>query len=59
MCEQESFTSLLLSWPHWQFELLVGFLETIAIDVLALGLAWPFVRKHWNHHRARDAAEGK
>jgi len=42
---------------HWEFELLVGFLEMIVFDGLVIGIFWPIIRKHWQHHLARDKAD--
>jgi hypothetical protein len=50
----ETFSSLLRDRAHWEFELLVGFLEMIVFDGLVIGIFWPILRKHWRHHLARD-----
>jgi hypothetical protein len=50
----ETFSSLLRDRAHWEFELLVGFLEMLVFDGIVLGLCWPFIRKHWQHHVDRD-----
>ena len=55
----ETFGTLLRDPAHWGFELLVGFIETLVFDGLLLGLFWPFARKHWRHHIARDHAEAE
>lgn len=51
--ESETFWSLLRNAAHWEFELFLMLL----FDGLILGLAWPFLRKHWAHHTARDRQE--
>ena len=53
----ETFNSLLHDRAHWEFELLVGFIEMLVLDGLIIGLCWPFVRKHWQHHVDRDEIE--
>lgn len=54
----ETFLSLLHNRAHWGFELFVGLIETLVIDGVLLGLVWPFLRKHWAHHKNRDQQEG-
>jgi hypothetical protein len=49
----ETFWTLLGDPAHWMFELFLMLL----FDGLIVGLCWPFVRKHWQHHVARDRAE--
>lgn len=46
----ESLWDLLRSAAHWEFELLL----MVVFDGIILGLCWPFLRKHWLHHVARD-----
>lgn len=46
----ETFSDLLRDPAHWEFELLVGFIEMIIFDFLILGVAW----KHIKHHLDRD-----
>jgi hypothetical protein len=46
----ESLWDLLRSAAHWEFELLL----MVVFDGIILGLCWPFLRKHWLHHLARD-----
>lgn len=53
----ETFSGLLRDSAHWEFELLVGFLEMLVFDGLVIGLCWPFIRKHWQHHLDRDREE--
>lgn len=36
----ETFWTLLQDPAHWEFELFVGLVETIIIDVLLIGLGW-------------------
>jgi hypothetical protein len=52
--EQETFWTLLHNKAHWEFELF----STLIFDLVLGSLVWPFVRKHWNHHRSRDKKEG-
>jgi len=54
----ETFWSLLHDSAHWEFELLVGFIEMVVFDGLVLGLCWPFIQKHMKHHFDRDKREG-
>jgi hypothetical protein len=49
----ETFWTLLRDPAHWEFE---GFLMLV-FDVLIAGIAWPFLRKHWQHHLDRDRRE--
>lgn len=49
----ETFWNLLRDSAHWEFEIFLNLL----FDGIVAGLAWPFVRKHWAHHIARDRAE--
>jgi len=59
MIEQpETFWTLLHNGAHWQFELFVGLVETLVIDVFIGLLAWPWIKKHWKHHKDRDIKEG-
>lgn len=53
MIESETFLSLLRDRAHWEFEIFV----TFVVDGLVLGIFWPFLWKHWNHHRNRDARD--
>lgn len=46
----ETFWTLLHDAAHWEFEIFLMLL----FDGLLFGLLWPFVRKHWSHHVARD-----
>ena len=55
--ETETFRTLLHDKAHWEFELFVGFLEMLVFDGLVGMLAWPFIRKHWQHHLDRDRKE--
>ena len=50
----ETFSSLLRDKAHWEFELFVGFVEMVVFDLLIGVLLWPFLKKHWDHHIARD-----
>jgi hypothetical protein len=49
----ESFGELVRSPGHWEFEIFL----MVLFDGLIAGLVFPFVRKHWKHHIARDQAE--
>ena len=53
MIEHETFRTLLFDVAHWEFEIFV----TLVFDGLVLGLLWPFIRRHWNHHLNRDARD--
>ncbi len=44
------FFQLLRNPAHWAFEIFV----TVLVEGLILGLCWPFLRKHYLHHKARD-----
>ena len=50
----ETFWTLLHDKAHWEFEL---FLIAVFDGVIG-AILWPFIRKHWNHHIARDKQEG-
>ena len=50
----ETFMSLLHDPAHWGFELFL----MLIFDVIIGGLAWPFIKRHWNHHVERDEREG-
>jgi len=54
MYVDETFMSLLHDKAHWEFELFL----MLIVDVILCGLLWPFVRKHWKHHIARDKQAG-
>ena len=49
----ETFWTLLRNAAHWEFEIFLMLL----FDGIIVGLCWPFARKHWQHHIARDRAE--
>ena len=53
--EHETFLTLLCDRAHWEFEIFV----TIVFDGVVLGLCWPFIKKHWNHHADRDRRDNK
>ena len=46
----ESFFTLLADPAHWEFEIFL----MVLFDGLIIGALFPFVRKHWQHHIARD-----
>lgn len=48
----ETFWTLAGDLAHWEFELFL----MVLVDGIALGVAWPFARKHWRHHVAHDSA---
>ena len=51
MIEQpETFWTLLHDRAHWEFEIFV----TFVVDIVVLGIFWPFIKKYWNHHLAHD-----
>jgi len=54
MCEPETFWTLFMDPNHWLFELFL----MVLFDGIIGALAWPFLRKHWSHHKARDEKEG-
>ena len=48
MCpEHETFFTLLFDAAHWEFELFLMLL----VDGLILGLLYPRIRRHLDHHR--------
>ena len=49
----ETFGSLLHDRAHWEFEIFLMLL----FDGLIAGIFWPFLRKHYRHHVARDRAD--
>jgi len=52
-CAPETFWTLLHDRAHWEFEMFL-----MAIFDGAIGaLLWPTIKKHWNHHIARDKKE--
>ena len=57
-CEQESFTTLLHSWGHWEFELFVGFIEMLVFDVVLGLIFWPWIKKIWQHYKNPDVKAG-
>jgi hypothetical protein len=48
----ETFWTLLRDQAHWEFEIFLMLL----FDGIIAGVCWPFLRKHWGHHIARDHA---
>ena len=52
--DHETFWSLLQDPAHWEFEILLIFV----FDLILAGILWPFVRKHWKHHKDRDKRDG-
>lgn len=49
----ETFGDLIANAAHWEFEIFLMLL----FDGLIAGLLYPFVRKHYDHHIARDERE--
>jgi hypothetical protein len=54
----ETFWTLFHDAAHWKFELFVGGVEELVTGVIIGMFLWPFIKKHWNHHIARDKKEG-
>jgi hypothetical protein len=52
--QAETLMSLFKSVAHWEFELLL----MVLFDGLIGAVMWPFVKKHLQHHLARDKREG-
>lgn len=52
--EHETFLSLLGDAAHWEFEIFV----TIVFDMIVVGMMWPFIKKHWQHHIESDEMHG-
>ena len=55
MIIDETFWTLLHDKAHWEFEL---FLMAL-FDGLIGAMFWPFISKHWKHHKDRDKRESK
>lgn len=53
-CGHETFWTLLRDGAHWEFELFL----IVVVDLIILGVLWPIFRRHWKHHKERDAREG-
>lgn len=51
-CEPETFFSLLQNVGHLEYELFL----MLVVDGLLMGLAWPLIKKHIQHH---DCPEDK
>ena len=52
-CPPETFWTLLHDAAHWEFEIFL----MLIFDVVIGALLWPFVKKHYDHHIARDKKE--
>ncbi len=52
-CAPETFWFLLHDKAHWEFEMFL----MVVFDGLVGAMLWPFVKKHWDHHIARDKKE--
>lgn len=50
----ESFWELMRSLPHWEFEIFL----MLIVDGVVGAVAWPFLKRHWQHHLNRDKKEG-
>ena len=50
----ETFWTLLHDLAHWEFELFLMFVFDVVIGLLA----WPFIKRHWDHHTDRDKKDG-
>jgi len=50
---QETFWTLLHDAAHWEFEVFL----MVVFDGVVGALLWPFAKKHWDHHVARDRKE--
>lgn len=48
----ETFWSLVTDIAHWELEVFI----MVVVDGIALGLAWPWLKKHYSHHLAHDRA---
>lgn len=57
MSTPETFWGLLHDAAHWEFELLVGFLEMLVFDVIVGLLLWPCIKSHWQRHLECDRRE--
>ena len=53
-CPPETFWSLLHDAAHWEFEVFL----MILFDGIVGALLWPFLKKHYAHHVARDKKDG-
>ncbi len=49
----ETFWTLLHDAAHWEFEIFL----MLVFDGLVGAMLWPFIKKHWDHHVARDKRE--
>lgn len=49
-CQPETFWTLFHNLAHWEFELFL----MLIFDVIIGMIAWPFIKKHWNHHTTHD-----
>ena len=54
----ETFWTLMRDLPHWEFELFVSFVEQLVSTFIIGMIAWPFIKKHWNHHKEADKIHG-
>jgi len=51
----EGFWTLMHHGPHWQFEFVVSFVETLLFSFIIGGLAWPRIKRHI--HKDVETAE--
>jgi hypothetical protein len=54
-CPPETFWTLLHDAPHWEFELFL----MLVFDGIVGAMLWPFFKRHWKHHIARDKERGE
>ena len=52
--QKETFWTLLHDWPHWEFELFVGLVETIVIDFVVGFLIWKKMLKPYMAKKKTD-----
>jgi hypothetical protein len=58
MGDPETFKTLFFDLPHWEFELFVTLCENVVTGGLIGMVVWPFIKRHWGHHVARDIQDG-
>lgn len=54
-CQPDTFWTLLHDRAHWEFELFL----MLVFDIILGGITWPFLKKHFEHHLARDKREAE
>lgn len=55
----ETFGELFRDPAHWQFELLVGGIEFLVMDILIGALVWPIIKRHIHHDQGTEHAHEK